>query len=158
MHRSPPGVSLLGVKTAHPAWPDSLLMTQSNLHMLLARTKIDDFRRQAAKGRLAWESRAGGRERVLSARALVDGSVTLRPCRAEDRARLARLAALDSSATPAAPVLLVEVGGELRAALSLKDGAVVADPFHPTSALAALLREYSRQPSLRAAASTTGHC
>jgi hypothetical protein len=54
--------------------------------------------------------------------------------------------------------LLAEVGGEVRAALSLQDGAVVADPFHPTAPLAELLRAYSRQPALRAAVSTTGQC
>jgi hypothetical protein len=54
--------------------------------------------------------------------------------------------------------LLAEVGGEVRAALSLSDGVVVADPFHPTAALAVLLRTYARQTDLRAAASTTGEC
>jgi hypothetical protein len=47
--------------------------------------------------------------------------------------------------------LVAEVGGEVRAALSLRDGAVVADPFHPTAALAELLRAYSRHADLRAA-------
>jgi hypothetical protein len=89
---------------------------------------------------------------------LVDGSVTLRPCRAEDRAPLARLAALHGCDRPSGPVVVAEVGGELRAALSLKDGVVVANPLDPTAALSALLREYSRQPSLRATASTSGKC
>jgi hypothetical protein len=126
--------------------------------MLLARAKREDLDREAAKARRASEARAATRARVPVVGTLVDGSVTLRPCGAEDRIPLARLAALDSSEAPAAPVLLVEVDGELRAALSLKDGAVVADPFHPTAALAVLLRAYSRQPALLARASATGGC
>jgi len=66
--------------------------------------------------------------------------LTLRFAFPDDEAALARLAALDSSEAPAMPVLLGEVGGQLRAALSLADGAVVADPFHPTVALVELLR------------------
>jgi hypothetical protein len=126
--------------------------------MLLARAKIDDLNRQAAKARLASEARAAIRARAPVAETLIDGSVTLRPCRAADRVPLARLAELDSREMPAGPLLLAEVGGEVRAALSLKDGAVVADPFHPTAVLAALLRTYSRQPDLQATAATTGSC
>jgi hypothetical protein len=36
-------------------------------------------------------------------------------------------------------------------AVLARDGAVVADPFHPTAALAELLRAHSRQPDLPAA-------
>jgi hypothetical protein len=133
-------------------------MTNPYQTMLLARAKLEDLNRTSAKARLASEARAANRARLPVAGTLVDGSVTLRPCRAEDRIPLAHLAALDSSEAPPGPVLLVEVDGELRAALSLKDGAVVADPFHPTAALTALLRAYSRQPALRATASATGQC
>jgi hypothetical protein len=83
--------------------------------------------------------------------AVLESSVTLRAGGAEDDGPLARLAALDSSKPLAGPVLVAEVGGEVLAALSLRDGAVVADPFHPTAALAELLRTYSHQPALRAA-------
>jgi hypothetical protein len=51
---------------------------------------------------------------------------------------------LDSSEIPAAPVLLAEVEGELRAALSLSDGAIVADPFHPTAGLVLLLERWAQ--------------
>jgi hypothetical protein len=54
--------------------------------------------------------------------------------------------------------LVAEIGGQLRAALSLTDGAVVADPLHPTAALEALLKVYSRQPALRATVPTAGEC
>jgi hypothetical protein len=67
--------------------------------------------------------------------------LTLRLADAHDAPGLERLAALDSSREPRLPVLVAEVGGELRAALSLTDDHVVADPFRPTGDLVALLRE-----------------
>lgn len=72
-------------------------------------------------------------------------SVTLRRGRAEDAAALARIAELDSATVPAEPVLVAEDGGRLRAAISLADGRVIADPFHPTAALVELLRARARQ-------------
>ncbi len=71
--------------------------------------------------------------------------ITLRYGFPDDSAAVARLAALDSAEVPAAPLLVAEVCGELRAAVSLGDGRVIADPFHPTLALVALLRERGRQ-------------
>jgi len=59
---------------------------------------------------------------------------------ADDQARLATLAALDSHAPLDGPVLGVEVEGELRAAISVATGELVADPFARTSELGALLR------------------
>jgi hypothetical protein len=57
---------------------------------------------------------------------------------------LARLAALDSAAgIPAAPVLLAEVDEQLRAALSLTDRSVIADPFFPTQHLVTLLHAHA---------------
>jgi hypothetical protein len=126
--------------------------------MLLARDKIDDLSLQAAKVRVASKARAAARAPLPVTGTSVDGSVTLRPGRAEDRVPLAQLAALDGREDPSGPVLVAEVGGQLRAALSLKDGAILADPFHPTAALEALLRVYSSQPALRATASTAGEC
>jgi hypothetical protein len=71
--------------------------------------------------------------------------VTLRFAFPDDERAVARLAQLDSSDPPVMPVLLGEVGGEPRAALSLTSGAVVADPFHPSEALVDLLRARARQ-------------
>jgi hypothetical protein len=71
-------------------------------------------------------------------------SVTIRPAYADDQAALARLAALDSAAgAPAGPVLLAEVDEQLRAALSLTDQSVIADPFFPTQHLLTLLRAHA---------------
>jgi len=71
-------------------------------------------------------------------------SITIRRAYADDDTVLIRLAALDSARVPPRPVLLAEVDGEPRAALSLRDGSVVADPFHLTAHLVALLRTHAR--------------
>jgi hypothetical protein len=55
-----------------------------------------------------------------------------------------RLAALDDRRAPHAPALLAYVGGELRAALGLTDGQVVADPFHRTEDIVEMLRVEAR--------------
>jgi len=72
-------------------------------------------------------------------------TVTIRYAFPADAQALARLASLDSSVVPPSPVLVAEVEGELRVALSLADGAVIADPWHPTTALVQLLRARARQ-------------
>jgi hypothetical protein len=72
-------------------------------------------------------------------------AVTIRYAFPDDARPLDRLAALDSGAVPDGPVLLAEVEGSLRAALSLVDGAVIADPFHPSRQLVELLRARARQ-------------
>jgi hypothetical protein len=71
--------------------------------------------------------------------------VTLRYATPDDGAAIARLAALDSAEPPRGPLLLAEVEGELRAALSLRDGSAIADPFHRTAALLELLRARASQ-------------
>jgi hypothetical protein len=72
--------------------------------------------------------------------------ITIRPAYADDQLALLRLAALDSAdAPPPQPLLLAEVDGELRVALSLSDGSAIADPFSPTAGTVALLRSHARQ-------------
>jgi hypothetical protein len=73
------------------------------------------------------------------------GAITLRFAFPDDSAALARLAELDSTEPPRQPVLVGEVSGELRAALSLADGRAIADPFHPAAGLIELLRKRARQ-------------
>jgi hypothetical protein len=71
--------------------------------------------------------------------------ITIRPAYADDELALRRLAAVDSAdAVPPAPLLLAELDGELRAALSLADGSVIADPFVRTAELVELLRTRAR--------------
>ena len=57
-----------------------------------------------------------------------------------DHAALARLAALDSAELPRRPLLLAEAGGEIVAAVPLRGGRAIADPFRPTAEIVDLLR------------------
>ena len=66
--------------------------------------------------------------------------IVLRLCGETDAAALRRIAERDSTRPLAGPVLGAEVEGELRAAVSLRSGRVVADPFSPTAELVELLR------------------
>jgi hypothetical protein len=83
--------------------------------------------------------------RRTKARPLTIGpaSITIRPAYADDESTIARLAALDSAEIPSAPILLAEVDGQLRAALSVNDGAVIADPFFPSVHLVELLSSHA---------------
>lgn len=66
--------------------------------------------------------------------------ITIRAATASDRAEIARIAGRDSATTPRGPVLVALVGEEIRAAISLSDGAITADPFHRTAELVEMLR------------------
>ncbi len=70
--------------------------------------------------------------------------VTIRPSSDGDSAELTRLATIDSAAVPDGPLVVAEVDGQLRAALAIEDGDVIADPFAPSLKIVALLREYGR--------------
>ena len=69
-------------------------------------------------------------------------SITIRRAHPEEPGVL-RVAALDSSRVPAAPLLVAEVDGKVRAILSLEDGKTIADPFFATVDLIALLRAHA---------------
>jgi hypothetical protein len=79
--------------------------------------------------------------------------ITLRLAYPDDAAAVARLAALDSRRVPSGPLLLAEIDGEPWAAIALKSGTVIADPFRPTAALVDLLRR--RRHALAAAPEAT---
>ena len=68
-----------------------------------------------------------------------DAPITLRLAVPDDAHALTELAQLDCARVPPSPVLIAEVGGEARAALSLRDGSTIADPFHRTAAILELL-------------------
>jgi len=114
-------------------------MNSPQLTMALAQARMDDLYRAA-------DAHRATRDRAHHARSLVtERSVTLRFASTSDKKSLARLAALDSAEPPEQPVLLAEVDGQLVATLSLSDGTVVADPFHPTLDVIELLQARARQ-------------
>lgn len=67
-------------------------------------------------------------------------SITIRPATHSDRQALERLAGRDSQRLPSDDFVIAEVVGEPRAAIGIRTGTVVADPFHPTADVADLLR------------------
>lgn len=70
--------------------------------------------------------------------------LTIRPAYADDYEALAKLAALDSSdGVPPRPLLIAEVDGILRAALSLRDDSQISDPFFPSARLLTVLRAHA---------------
>ena len=72
-------------------------------------------------------------------------TLTIRSATAADAHALARLAALDSRAVPAAPQLVATDGDQLIAAISARDGAAIADPFVASADAVAILRRRAGQ-------------
>jgi len=66
-------------------------------------------------------------------------NVTVRRSASGDEGALARLAALDSASPPRGPALIAESDSLILAALPLGSGRPIADPFHPSAELVALL-------------------
>ena len=64
--------------------------------------------------------------------------VVIRESTHADTEYLRRLAQLDSAHVQERPMVVAEVDGELRAAVAIEDGSVIADPFHRTADLVAL--------------------
>jgi hypothetical protein len=88
---------------------------------------------------------------------LTTPTITIRAAYADDEAALAALATLDSkNCVPDGALLLAEVDGELRAALSLSSRTVIADPFFHTRDLVALLRRHAEAVGTPARAARRG--
>lgn len=66
--------------------------------------------------------------------------IVIRAARESDGRELARIAGRDTGAMPEGPILVAQVGSDIRAAISLNDGHAVADPFHRTAELVEMLR------------------
>src|SRR5215467_13747179 len=64
--------------------------------------------------------------------------ITIRRAHPEEPGVL-RVAALDSSRVPSAPLLVAEVDGQVRAVRSIYEGKTIADPFVATADLVELL-------------------
>ena len=76
--------------------------------------------------------------------------LTIRHAEAGDTPTIRRLAALDSQAELTGPALIAEVGDEAWAAVELRSGRTIADPFRPSEQIAAIAR--ARATVLRIAA------
>jgi hypothetical protein len=118
------------------------------LTYLAAHEHINDLRREAEQDRRAGELTSSRRSRPRGARTgtsptVSADAVTLRLSRPADERALEELAQLDCARPLHGPHLVAEVGGILRAAISLTDGVVIADPFHRTTAMVELLRARS---------------
>jgi len=74
-------------------------------------------------------------------------TLVLRLAGADDAYHVRRLAALDDAPSPDGQTLLALIDGEAVAALSLRDGRVVANPFLPTEEVVSLLRLRASQMS-----------
>lgn len=119
-----------GLATKHEATEN----TMNDLTKHLADAHMSDLRRDAERlGRAASLRAYGQRQPVRTL------PITIRRATPDDEIALTRLAALDSARAPARPLLIAERDGELRAALSLRDGDAVADPFYPSQTVLELL-------------------
>lgn len=111
-------------------------MLNSFLLQQLADAHRDDLLRDAARQNRRAAARRAAREAAVGA----EVPITIRFARPDDQRALARLAQLDSACLPAGPLLIAEVADDVRVALSMSDGAAIADPFHRTAVLQRLLR------------------
>ena len=67
----------------------------------------------------------------------------------DDQLALDRLAELDSQPPPTEPMLIAALDGQLQAAIPLRGGPAIADPFHRTAQLVALLELRAAQLNSR---------
>jgi hypothetical protein len=70
--------------------------------------------------------------------------ITIREAMDADLPALRHLAQRDSARMIERPAIVAVTDGEPRAALSTRDGSVIADPFHRTAELVELLRAHVR--------------
>jgi hypothetical protein len=66
-------------------------------------------------------------------------NISIRLASSTDAPAVHRLAALDSADPPSGPVLVAEAGRTIVAALPLRGGRPIADPFTPTAGLVEIL-------------------
>ena len=90
-----------------------------------------------------------GFERPLVEPQELPDPVLVRRATARDDSRIRVLAALDDRRLPEGPFLVAEIGGDLLAAMSLSESAVIADPFRRTADAEDLLRLRAAQIAQR---------
>jgi hypothetical protein len=75
--------------------------------------------------------------------------ITIRPAYPDDRAALQRLAGLDSATVPDGPLLVAEIDGQLRVAVSTVDLRAIADPFFLTASVVELIKQHIERAEAR---------
>jgi hypothetical protein len=93
------------------------------------------------------EDRENRKDRAMTT--LTTPTISIRAATHGDGPTLARLAALDSASVPFGPVLLAESDGRPVAALDIRSGDVIGDPFTRTAELVDLLRMHARSMAER---------
>ena len=78
-----------------------------------------------------------------------EAALTIRPARLTDTGALLSLAALDSARPLTGQRLVAEVDGHIVAAVSLRDGRTIADPFVPSAGAVEMLRVRTARPARR---------
>jgi hypothetical protein len=88
-------------------------------------------------------------------------NLTIRSATAADTAAVAHLAELDSATVPAQPLFVAELGDQLIAAVSARDGAAIADPFTRSADAVEILRrrvaQVAGRPEPRRRLALLGH-
>jgi hypothetical protein len=118
-----------------------MLPNSPYLTKLLVDAHVEELRRAAARSRLSGAATDDSLRPIGS----LENPITIRPARPADAPALRKLAGFDSAAVPSVPVLIAEADGELRAAVSLHDGAAIAHPFHHTAWMVQLLHARAAQ-------------
>jgi hypothetical protein len=67
--------------------------------------------------------------------------ISIRHARPQDLEAVTKVAQRDGATVPEGELLIALCGSEVRAAISIERDEVIADPFHPTADLVALLSE-----------------
>jgi hypothetical protein len=111
------------------------------LSKLMAEAHVEDLRRAADRSALQRTAKGASPPPAGS----LELPITIRPARPTDASALARLAELDSAAALKLPAVIAEVAGEVRAAVSLSDGAAIADPFNHSAGMVQLLHARAEQ-------------
>jgi hypothetical protein len=115
-------------------------MLHPDIMQALAESRLDSLRRSASEWR---------RRETAHAKVIESPDVELRLCRVADDPQLERLAQLDGRPLPSGRLIVAVVGGRIMAALPLRGGRPIADPFARTEHLLPLLELRAAQLRLR---------
>jgi hypothetical protein len=100
---------------------------------------LSELRAQAARPSRAIAGRSLRRAQPHHPPRDQGAALLIRPASAADEPAIARLSALDEHVLPHGERLVGELGGRVVAALDVRSGDAVADPFVPTTGLVELL-------------------